>query len=443
MSTPKLKGEKRILRLMESAAVTALTITMVLNYTLPGLLYKNVFLASEAVFGGFLALASVIEFFGLDKDGKKAWLKGQAVIILYFAVRLVCFVQVRSFSSARSLFLEGIYLLALTRLTVDRRTVTRVILPVYLFINLACNVILMIVMDYFRQIRAGRPHYEGYRFLVEDTYYPTHGELGVVYSNPNTMGIMTAFAVIIALIYMYRCRSKILKVLLGAAAAFSLFCIHFAECRSAEAALAVCLAAGLILILIKKVKARRLVICVFLCCLIGISALAVYMNAMEDTGVTDTANYTSIENRVNSLGTHRYTLWKAGLLAGRDTRLLGAGSMKLAMEQREAFRQQAFVDAGGRASEYHREELDPHSGYYGMLFATGALGAGLFFLHLFIKLLKTKTLEEKEWAIPLIFCFVANLFETMTVITRYYICILTILIIAMGFDRNGKPEVKS
>ena len=76
-----------------------------------------------------------------------------------------------------------------------------------------------------------------------------------------------------------------------------------------------------------------------------------------------------------------------------------------------------------------------------MLFATGALGAGLFFAHLLIKLLKTKTLEEKEWAIPLIFCFITNLFETMTVITRYYICILTILLIAMGFDRNGKPEV--
>lgn len=441
MSTPKLKGEKRILRLMESAAVTALTITMVLNYTLPGLLYKNVFLASEAVFGGFLALASVIEFFGLDKDGKKAWLKGQAVIILYFAVRLVCFVQVRSFSSARSLFLEGIYLLALTRLTVDRKAVTRVILPVYMFINLCCNVILLVVLDYFRQVDNGRLHYDGYRFLTEKTYYPSYGKVGVVYSNPNTMGIMTAFAIVLACVYIYRSRSRVLKVLLGAFAAFSLYCMHYAECRSAEVALIVCLAAGVLLFAVKKIKARRLVILVFLCCIISASALAVYMNAVEDTGVTDPSNYTALETRINELGTHRYVLWKSGLLASKETRLFGAGSMKLAMEQREAYRQKAFVEAGGRASDYLKVEVDPHSGYYGMLFATGALGAGLFFAHLLIKLLKTKTLEEKEWAIPLIFCFITNLFETMTVITRYYICILTILLIAMGFDRNGKPEV--
>ena len=423
-------------------SVTALALTMVLNYTIAGLLYKNLMLASEAVFGGILVIASVVEFFGLENSARKSWVKGQIIILLYFAVRLISFVQVRSFSSARSLFLEGIYLLALTRLTVDRKTVTKIVLPAYMGISFACNAFLMIAMEYFRQVRAGRPHYEFYRFLVDDTYYPTHGELGVVYSNPNTMGIMTAFAAIIAIVYIFRCRSRALKVILGVFAAFSLFCMHYADCRSAEAALAVCLAAGILLLLIKKLKVRQLVICVFICCIIAVAGLAFYMEAMEDTGITDPSRYTAMESRINSLGTHRYTLWKAGLFAGGETRLFGAGSMKLAMEQREAFREKAYVEAGGKASDYIREELDPHSGYFGMLFATGALGAGLFFLHIFIKLIKTRTLEEKIWAIPLIFSFTANLFETMTVITRYYICILTILIICMGFDRDGSREVK-
>ena len=442
MTDLSVSGSKRIIRLLEKISLAALTFTMVLNYTLAGLLFRNLMLVSEALFGGFLVLASVIEFFWLDSVGKKAWLKGQIVILLYFAVRAVCFVHVRSFSSARSLFLEGIYLLALTRLTVDRKTVTKVILPGYMILSLACNTTLLIVMDYFRQVREGRLHYEGYRFLVEDTYYPIHGELGVVYSNPNTMGIMTAFAILIALVYAYRARSRILKTVLMVFAVFSLVCLRFADCRSAEAGLAVCLLIGVILMLVKKLKGRPAVICVFLCCVIAVSALAAYMGTHADTGVTDPSRYTAIERRIEGLGTHRYTLWKSGLLAGDGTRLLGAGSMKLATEQREEYREKAFVEAGGKASYYHREELDPHSGYFGMLFATGLPCAILFFLHILLKLIRTRTLEEKEWAIPLIFAFVANLFETMSVITRYYICILTILLIAMGFDRDGRGEVK-
>ena len=441
MSLPLGQGDNRILRLVEKVSLILLVFTMVLNYTTVGLLYKNLMLASEAVFGGALVIASVIEFIRLDRNGKNAWFKGQIVILLYFAVRVVCFLQTRSFSTARSLFLEGIYLLALTRLTVDRKTVTKVILPGFMAVNLICNVILVILMDYFRQVREGRPHDEGYRFLVEDTYYPKHGEIGTIYSNPNTMGIMTAFAIVLALVYIYRNRNIILRVLLGIFAAFSLYCMRFTDCRSAEAGLAVCLVVGILVLLIKKLDARKVAVALFICCLIAVSGLAFYMNAMVSTGVTDVQDYTALEKRINALGTHRYTLWKAGLLSEKDSILFGAGSMKQAMEVREAYREKAFVDAGGRASDYLREELDPHSGYFGMLFATGALGAGLFFLHILIKLIKTGTLKEREWVIPLTFSFIANLFETMSVITRYYICILTILIICMGFDRSGREEV--
>ena len=442
MSALAASRDNRILRRLESTALVVLTLTMVLNYTIVGLLYKNVMLASEAVFGGFLAIASVIEFFRLDRNGKSSWLKGQIVIILYFAVRIVCFLQTRSFSTARSLFLEGIYLLAVTRLTVDRRTVTKVILPGFMAISFICNGLLLIAMDYFRQVREGRPHYEGYRFLVEDTYYPKHGELGVVYSNPNTMGIMTAFAIVLALVYIYRSRNWIIRGILCAFTVFSLYCMRFADCRSAEVGLAVCLSIGLAVLLIKRLDARKVAVAVFICCIIAVSGLAFYMNAMENTGVTDPAGYTAIERRINDLGTHRYTLWKSGLLSTEENILFGAGSMKQAMEVREAYRQQAYVDAGGRASDYLKEELDPHSGYFGMLFATGALGAGLFFLHILLKLVKTRTLKEREWVVPLTFSFTANLFETMSVITRYYICILTILIICMGFEKDGREEVK-
>ena len=106
--------------------VFAYSFLFIMYNTLPGGVLEVWEERFECVVGAGLVVITIIKFSALAVAEKKRWLTAQSLVFLYFAVRLLCLIgNGFDYSTIRSIFFEGVYLLALTVLTVDGSFVKR------------------------------------------------------------------------------------------------------------------------------------------------------------------------------------------------------------------------------------------------------------------------------------------------------------------------------
>lgn len=315
------------------------TLSLVLNNLVIGK-----FFSSELHWLGFLVglvlwLMFIHKFAMSDPQERISWLKQNVLVFLFLAVGLVNLLQHHfAYSAIRSLFVESIYLVLVTDYLCDQKYIKRVIFRVFIYINLAMNLLPFLV-----NVVAGFQRYNV--SFIKNLFFYTYldsrhaSPFSMFYSNPNAMGIMTATAILLSLL-IYRPHDKWWsKLLFGLYLLFSLFMIFVTESRSTIVSLAAAVSIYLFIRICKLKSALSVAVVLVLVLLVNMSMM-LFIVHNRHTGMN---RYTQTEKKLAAKSSDRYTIWKATFLSLSTADLFfGAGSLKFVEEGRDEFLSKNF-----------------------------------------------------------------------------------------------------
>lgn len=442
------KIEKRRQLIDKSLNVLLFTYTMlfILYHSIAGL-YVQVWIDRlECVAGAVMAVVMLMKLAVIEKDERIKWFKSSFLVIIYFVIRTATFIDSGfDYSVARTVFFEGIYMFVICGMIIDSRFCKEKIMKLYVVVNFALNVVN--VAFYFIFLKMGTLSGFG-KTLADITFVSRNGVMySSMYDNPNAFGIMTALAIIIAFNLISKNDTKARKLVIVVYMLFSLYCVNLSECRSAMLSLFACAVAWAIVVISKKkITGRMLVICAFAVALLATGGIYGFMHVNESEGLY---SYTETETSLQDISSSRYYIWKSGYYAHQDNRMLGTGSLNLEMNDRNSYIYQYYVDNGYDVETFAKTDLGPHNGYLAMIYCTGMLGFILFMAALLQKILEAKSMKCGGWYLAVIFFMSVNMFETMTIVSRFFVCLMTFIILAMdnndeehGYDMCSSNEAK-
>lgn len=435
-----MEANKKIKRseyIGKSANILLLTYTVLflLYHTVAGLYAQDLIERLECVVGLLMAVVMVMKLIDIDWEARIRWLKSSYLVIIYFIIRTVSFVNSGfDYSVARTVFFEGVYLFVICGMITDSKFCKKVIMKSFVVINFVLNVINVIV--YF-VLRSGNASSGLYKLFSEYTYAVKNSVIySGMYDNPNAFGVMTAIAIILALNLISKNDTKQRKLIIAVYVLFSLYCVNLSECRSAMLSLFACAVSWALVTVTKgKITGRMLAIAAFVVALAVTGGIYGFMKNNTDTGLYQ---FSADEVAIENASTGRYSIWKAGYYAHQDNKLLGAGSIKNEMADRNAFVYQNLIDIQYGVSSYVEDDRGPHNGYLAMIYCTGLLGFLAFMAALLKKMLEAKSLRYGGWYLAIIFFMSVNMFETMTIVSRFFVCLLIFIILAM--DNNDEEH---
>ena len=383
----------------------------------------------EIISALLLSIVFCVLFF--KKGEYKKFIKKNIFVILYLIIRLVLIFKLSfDYSTIRSVFFEAFFLIVISEDLLKGQSVL-IKKSTYLItgINLALNAINLFLSW---NITSNYPILS--KQIVEKiSLYGIKGVLPqcTMYANPNSLGIMSAFSILI-LANLIRRKKPFVRIFSAIAIIFNLYCIYASQCRSAIVALLGCLAIYLFRLVVKNIDVRKITAVIMLMCLIASFSILGYAEKHKETGI----NYyhiTKEENLIENMSSGRYLIWKTGLFAHKNTAFLGSGSAKNEINNRARFVKNNYEKGWTRY-----ENLGPHNGYLAMLWCSGILGSIMFFAGLLKKIFNSRGLEADSKYLILIFIFVINMFESMFIVNRYFVVLYLFLILAMDEDKEVK-----
>lgn len=375
-----------------------------------------------------ILLIVALNLFEKPKDNLMPWLKSNVLVIIYLIARVISLQQSGfDYSVIRTVFFEIFYLIGICSFTIANGQKTNFYIKFFAYFEFVMTSA-SLLLYYFMRIAA--PGMEA--FLMKMTYLEKSGN-AMLFSNPNTAGIMAGFSIVLAIIcYNRNYFSKKFILVYGV---YNVIALILFGCRSADVGV---IAVILVLLLTRKIlKAERrkittCALCIVICTLIPVYAL------VEHSG--ESFEYTEYERVVNSLSTSRYTVWKECIITQKDDMLFGKGNLHLEQEARKEL--VANVDQDYYWRYVEASELGPHNGYIGMISAAGWVGFALFAAILLQRIKRAKHLEKGNWYLMLIFIFVINCFESLFILNRFFTCFYMLLILETDLDegRTGNPK---
>ena len=147
-------------------------------------------------------------------------------------------------------------------------------------------------------------------------------------------------------------------------------------------------------------------------------------------------SYERVEDKLSSLSSSRYIIWKESFLIQQDSLLFGKGNLKLEKEARKELVDKVKPMESTRF--YAATELGPHNGYIGMISGTGWLGFLVFIAILIQRIRRSKSLESGNWYLLLIFFFAINCFESLFILNRFFICFYMFLILESDWEKGDE-----
>lgn len=425
------------------------TVLFLSDHSLPGYYLGPWTGRLEILTGMVLLILTFIKFVRADRSVKKKWLKSYTLIIMYLVVRVLTFVRLGfDYSTARTIFFEGVYLLTLSEYITDSGVIKRYVVRITVYWTLILNILNVLFYKILMKqgsLSAFSQAMVKYTFLERERYYPS----STMYVNPNTFGIMTGISVIFLLI-MLRDSSlsqKTRYLAFGAYLIFSIYCLSLAECNTANLALAVILVLAVINLIVKKGNAKRIETIVIFILILAINAgTIVFIYNHTDQGLFSIKD-NKYENTLNTLGSDRYFILKSGFMSQKGSLVLGCGSLKNEVNTRTKYALGQYdklspeqKEANTMVFKFKDEKLGPHNGYASMIFCTGYIGAALFFLILFMKMKKSGVLKQGYWYMVVIYVLIINNFESMFILNKYVLCLYLLMILSMRNEDN-KREV--
>lgn len=368
----------------------------------------------------------VVDLLSPPRNNLIPWLKGNVLVVVYFIIRLISLWQSGfDYSVVRTIFFEVFFLIGICGFTinaVDRRNFyIKFFIWFELIISLLCFLMFFVV-----------PHL-GPNFqetVVANTYYgkfPTAS----LFSNVNTAGIMAGFSIVLSItIYKKNILPGKFVIAFGF---YNVIALIFFGARSADIGIIVVLLFIGIKYISKSGNLKRFTIialCLMVLTLIPIYGMIGYYESKQ------TLSYESIEDKLSSLSSSRYVIWKESFLIQQDNLLFGKGNLKLEQEARKELVDKVKPMESTRF--YAATDLGPHNGYIGMISGTGWLGFLAFLAILIQRIRRSKSLESGNWYLLLIFFFAVNCFESLFILNRFFICFYMFLILESDWEKGDE-----
>lgn len=376
-------------------------------------------------------------------EGIKSYCKGSIWIILYIIVRLASYLyNGRDYTIARQILFEMVYLLPLCALLIDKTFVKNVVVRVIVFTTLVINLMDFIAVKYLVSC-AGKNISNALTEIIINKTYNEHWGVTVMYDNPNFMGMITGLAMILA-IELFRGRKTWYKIVLAVLYyAFGFYMVWLSGCRNAQLCLALVLVAIAVEKLIKVIDGKRMAAICLICITLCTGAIYGYVYMNEE-------NYqlTEQEQRINSLSTSRYIIWKSAIYANNDKLAIGSGSITLEKKDRYAYCQQHRIEHE-LLNRTEETTLGPHNAYIGIILSCGVFAFIFYILHLFRKFRKSSLMNDAPYGMTVLYVLCSNVLECMLITRLNIFCLVMYLVMApeneneKNLESNNEREVSA
>ena len=432
--------DKRFSSIVISALVTIYSLLFILFNTLAAKPFINWFERLEVVVGGLLLIAALYKFFACKAE--RAYLKPRPFIIIgiYLASRLIGWWSLGfDYSTIRTVFFEVVYLIAINEMIISKSYLGRVLAPMIILINLALN-----LLEAFCHIVYKLSPESGIAdFLMRHSYNDGKMNFTYLYTNPNTMGIMTALSLVLLFIIVPKPLSKAKLTMLSLYSIFSLVVVFKSECRSAQLALIVILISYSIVRLIKPITGKRLTLLALLASLFATCAVYGLMYSHQDTGVAFEweNSYGNIEYKLNRASSARYNIWKTAMLAHMDKKAFGTGSLKNEMASRNEYIKGFWEQRYHGSYHFRPTILGPHSGYFAMIYTTGFIGFFIYISLLFYMIRRADLMQRGNWYLAIIFTLVVSHLESVFIVSRFFLCLVMMMVLSAYDDEANEEEI--
>lgn len=376
---------------------------------------------------GIFAIIGLNIFFFVKEDWK-TYIKTNLIVIIYFFIRLITLFSVGfQYSAIRSVFFEVFFLLGICTFTSgDKKNIYKLI-SLFLYFELILSVLSVAI--YFIVPILGEQVINAF---VENTMYQKF-PMAALFVNQNTAGIMSAFALIFLYSFYEKERVKKRKIIIGLLIIYQLLFLYFQHCRSAEVAILVVIGIVIFRKIFKTISTKKIVATICVLCMLCIAGIY----ALEIHSINDNPYVLSESEEVlNDLLSNRISIWKGCIIEQKSHPLLGAGSLALEQDNRKAILIDLDIDQRYGWRMCQSSKLGPHNGYIGMISATGWLGFLAFMAALYSKIKKSKLIEEGNWYLLIIFTLIVNLFESLFILNRFFLCFYMFMILEADNDKE-------
>lgn len=332
---------------------------------------------------------------------------------IVFLVRMITFIKGGcSYDTAREIFFEFVFLVCMCPWTVTGKVNLKLNIIIFILINLAMNLMHSIL------------------------------NVEIVYSNPNTGGIMTALAVLLSLIFIKKDNWR-RWVCLSIYWVYSVYEMIGFEARSAEVSIVVSVTAILFMTLCRKLNPKVIVCACFVLSLILTAGIYGYINYnLKDMD----KNFTETEAQINLISSGRYKIWQDAVVSHENTMLWGVGSPKEEKQIRNDYLRKNFISSGGNSEEYVPTTFSLHNGYLSTIFVNGWVGYILMTLILIHKIYLSESFKGYDryiWrnrpiilAAVVIYCLMICHFEAMLLSCRYFTWLIIVIILSADAEKD-------
>lgn len=352
-----------------------------------------------------------------------SWVKYNAIILIYFIVRLVSLWQSGfDYSVMRTIFFEVFFILGICNCIVNcvdkRDFYIKFFIWFELIITFLC-IALFIVVPYLSASTQNT--------INDITYYDKFMQ-AALFSNINTAGIMAGFAILISIvIYNKNMYNKKFVVAFGV---YNVIMLIFFGSRAADVGIIVVVIFMLLKKIIPKVDPKKVTCFALVLMVLSLAPLYIFIGYHESK---QTLSYDALEDKLNTVSSTRYVIWKECAITQKDDLFFGKGNLKREQEARKDLMKE-FEKGAVDYRYFTTTEFGPHNGYISMISGAGILGFVLFVLILMQKIRRSKNLEKSNWYLLLIFIFTINCFESLFILNRFFTCFYMFLILESDWE---------
>ena len=354
------------------------------------------------------------------------WLRSNVLVVVYFIIRLISLWQSGfDYSVIRTIFFEMFFLIGICGVTISAVNRRNFYIKFFIWFELIISLLCVLIFFVVPHLSSGMQE-----FVATCTYYEK-AVTASLFSNVNTAGIMAGFSIVLS-IAVYK-KSILPGKFVIAFGFYNVVALLFFGARSANIGIIVVLLFVGIKYISKSGNLKRFTIialCLMVLTLIPIYGMIGYYESKQ------TLSYESIEDKLSSLSSSRYIIWKESFLIQKDNLLFGKGNLKLEQEARKELVDNIRPTASTRF--YTTTDLGPHNGYIGMISGTGWLGFLVFIAILIQRIRRSKSLESGNWYLLLIFFFAINCFESLFILNRFFICFYMFLILESDWEKGDE-----
>lgn len=347
------------------------------------------------------------------------------LIIIYFIIRAISLWQSGfDYSVLRTIFFELFFLVGIKHVVAHDKKSKKFYLYSFLIIELVMtgmSLLIYYMMPYLETTLQ--------QAIVEHTYYLKFSQ-AAMFSNVNTAGIMAGCA-IVATVVLYR-QHRYSNKLLMLYGVYNFFTLIVFGCRSAELAIILVVVIFGFKKIFKLISNRNVTLAVLVIMILSLVPIYGIILYNESDGEF---TYTEFEDKINTVSTTRYCIWKECAITQIDKPLFGYGNLKLEQEARVDLMKQ-YETAGLEYRYFTAIEFGPHNGYIGMISGTGFLGFIAFMAILIQRIRRSKKLNDSDWYLLLVFIFVINCFESLFILNRFFTCFYMFLILDSEWESD-------